>query len=77
VCGEFYISITVEEIIDDCREFKLKVKSEEGDLELSVVCCVGVKIQCDNILIKSSMEEFLLYRETLYSVSMQYSESCG
>jgi hypothetical protein len=23
------------------------------------------------------MEEFLLYRETLYSVSMQYSESCG
>jgi hypothetical protein len=50
----------VEDIIDDCWEFELSVKSKENEAELSIVMIDDLIMQCDITLIKSSMEELLL-----------------
>ena len=49
-----------EDIIDDCWEFELSVKSKEDEAELSTERIDDVIMLCDINLIRSSIEEFLL-----------------
>ena len=49
-----------EDIIDDCWEFELSVKSKQDDAGLSTERIDDVIMHRDITLIKSLMEEFLL-----------------